>query len=234
MAPPLELPPSDGVNPPEEAALGAPNEGVKPVDAVDAFGAPKEGVKPDETDADLEASVPFVVPNVGALEAAGPAEALKDGVNPEALGCGADGPADALREGVKPVLGAAFGGSGVLFSGVAPLLMAFENRFEVAVAAGAVLGVVVVCVEDFGVGVDGSAGRERLDDSSGISSLTLRLVESDDSKPVMPCAVARCFFAVSILVLSERDCVWCQIDRADQSANGETLLIISRYFRFMC
>lgn len=235
MLPPLELPPNVGVKPPEEAAFGAPNDGVKPVEAVEAFGAPKEGVKPVEVDADFEASVPFVAPNIGvALGAVEPAEALKDGVNPDVLGLGAGGPTDALKEGVKPVLGAAvFGGSGALFSGVAPLLIAFEKRFEVAVAGGVALGVVAEGVDDFGVGVEGSVGRERLEDSSELSSTTLRLVESADSKPVTPFAVARCFLAVSILVLSERDCWWCHIDRADQSATGEALLMISRYFRFI-
>ena len=152
------------------------------------------------------------------------------------LGLGAEGPADAPNEGVKPVLGAAALGGSVLFSGVEPLLMAFENRFEVAVAGGLTLGVVVEVIDDFGVGVEGSAGRERLDDSwrpSELSSLTFRFVESADSVPVTPFAAARCFFALSILVLSVRDCWWCQMDKADQSATGEALLMTSRYFRFI-
>jgi hypothetical protein len=223
------------VKPPEEAVLGAPKEGVKPVEAAEVLGAPKEGVKPVEAAVDFEASAPLVAPNVGvALGAAEPVDALK-GVNPAALGLGADGPTDALKEGVKPVLGAAaFGCSDAFFSGVAPLLIAFEKRFEVAVAGGAALGAVVGACDDFGVGVEGSAGRERLDDSSDVSSLTLRLVDKADSKPVTPFAAARCFFASSILIFRARDCVWCQIDRFDQSANAGTLLIISRYFKFIC
>ena len=54
MLPPPELPPKFGVKPPAEAVLGAPNDGVKPVEAVEDFGAPKEGVKPAEVDANFE------------------------------------------------------------------------------------------------------------------------------------------------------------------------------------
>lgn len=166
MFPPLELAPKLGVKPPVEAVLGAPNEGVKPVEGADDFGAPKEGVNPLGADAGLDASVPFVVPNAGAaLELDAPVEALNEGVNPEVLGFGADGPADALNVGVKPVLGAAVFGGSALFSGVAPLLIAFENRFEVAVAGGLTLGVDEEVLDDLGVGVEGSLGRERLDDS---------------------------------------------------------------------
>lgn len=151
MLPPLELlPPKFGVKPPAEELFGAPKEGVKPVEAGFAasvpFVVPNEGVNPD------------VLEDLGAEEV----EALNEGVKP-VEGLGADGPADALNEGVKPELGAAMEGSGALFSGVALLLppIAFENKFEVAVAGGVALEV----VEDFGVGVDGSAGRERLDES---------------------------------------------------------------------
>ena len=154
MFPLLELPPKLGVKPPAEAVFGAPKEGVKPVEAAAGF----------------EVSVPFVVPNEGTkpdvlegLGADGPVEALNDGVKP-VDGLGADEPTDVLNEGVKPELGAeAFGASGALFSDVEVLLppIAFENRFEVAVAGGVALNV----VEDFGVGVEGSAGRERLDES---------------------------------------------------------------------
>lgn len=138
-------------------ALGAPNDGVKPVEAVagaDAFGAPKEGVKPVEAAAGFEVFVPLSedepveAPNDGVnpaaldLGAEGPADALNEGVNPEVLDLGAEGPADALNEGVNPVLGAAACDGSVGFSGVAPLLMAFEKRVEVAVAGGLALGVV--------------------------------------------------------------------------------------------
>lgn len=91
-------------------------------------------------------------------------EALKEGVKPDVLDdLGAEGPADALNEGVKPVLGAAaFGASGAAFSDVEPLLpSALKKRLEVAVAGGLTLGV-EEGVDDLGVGVLGSAGRERL------------------------------------------------------------------------
>lgn len=101
---------------------------------------------------------------------------------------------------------AVFGGS-ALFSGVVPWLIAFENKLEEAVAGGLAFGVVVELKVDFGVGVDGSAGRERLEDCwLELSSLVLRFVERVDSLPVTPCAAARCFFALSILAFSVRDC----------------------------
>lgn len=95
VLPPL-LPPKLGVKPPAEAALGAPEDGVKPVDAAEALGAPKVGVNPVDAGAVLELSTP--------LRDEEPVDALNAGVKPDTLDLGAEGPTDALNEGVKPVL----------------------------------------------------------------------------------------------------------------------------------
>jgi hypothetical protein len=67
--------PVDGLNPPEDAAIEAPNEGVKPPDegALEAFvpfDTPNEGVNPLEVDV-LGASALLDAPKEGVKPAAG-------------------------------------------------------------------------------------------------------------------------------------------------------------------
>jgi hypothetical protein len=89
------------------------------------------------------------------------------------------------------------------------LLIALENKAEVAVAGGGLnLGIEA---DGCGVGVVGvSVGRDRFEGDasrfSGLSSLTLRFVDKDDSLPVTPFAVARSFFARSIFFLIAELC----------------------------